>query len=360
MGLKPTISICIPTFNRAGYLEQTLQSIVNQTIKPFQVLIVDNASTDNTLQIAAKYKKLGFAYIRNPKNLGMVGNYNRCLELAQGNYLSFLHSDDLISSTWQETWLETIPCYRADYYTSSICVINKHNHPLFIYHTFKNDCLLPANEALPQLLRHYCPIIAPTGATVFKTSVLKSVAPFKTSLGTEADVDIFLRLSLNHSLFYKRQVLFYHRSHPEQTFETKKQFKSASDRLEKITNYFTIVKHFSQTQLQNQPYQRLFILMNVFMTLCSPRLYLSKLKLAKKIFPDLFTQKLDWQIFLKVQTLFIFRALLRPIAGLRQNIPGQTADQLPDERLALRPWSRPDGRESPRRHWLNNQPQSVY
>lgn len=317
MSLKPTISICIPTFNRADYLEQTLQSITNQTIKPFEVIIVDNASTDNTPQIAAQYKKLGFTYMRNPKNLGMVGNYNRCLALAEGNYLSFLHSDDLISSTWQETWLETITSNTADYYTSSICVIDKHNHPLFVYHTFNHDCLIPAGQVLPQLLQHHCPIIAPTGATVFKTSLLRKIAPFKPTLGTEADVDIFLRLSRQHSLFYKQQILFAHRSHPEQTFETKKQVKSPRDRLEKIANYFTIVKHFQQTQLQNQPYQRLFILMNVFMTLCSPQLYLSKLKLAKKIFPDLFTQTLDWKVFLSVQTLFIFRALTAKFSVLK-------------------------------------------
>ncbi|MFH0942921.1 MAG: glycosyltransferase family 2 protein [Candidatus Beckwithbacteria bacterium] len=329
MSLKPTISICIPTFNRADYLEQTLQSVARQTIKPFQVLIVDNASTDNTPQIAAKYKKLGFTYIRNSKNLGMVGNYNRCLNLARGNYISFLHSDDLIDPAWQQTWLKTIKRYQADYYTCSICVINQHNRPLHVFHTFSKDCLLKAAEVLPQLLRHNCPLIAPTAATVFNTQVLKNTAPFKAKLGTEADVDIFFRLSLNHSLFYKHQVLFCHRSHPEQTFDAKKQIKSASDRLKKIANYFAIVKHFHQTKLRHQPYQRLFILMNVFMTLCSPKLYFNKLKLAKKIFPDLFTQPLDWKIFLKVQTSFLIRALLRPITGLLPNTPGRAFRQLP-------------------------------
>lgn len=360
MSLKPTISICIPTFNRADYLEQTLQSIARQTIKPFQVLIVDNASTDNTPQIAARYKRFGFTYIRNPKNLGMVGNYNRCLELAQDNFISFLHSDDLISTNWQATWLKTIPGHPADFYTSSICIINQHNRPLFVYHTFNHDCFLQAGQVLPQLLHHHCPIIAPTGATVFKTSVLKKIAPFKPNLGTEADVDIFLRLSLQHSLFYKHQILFAHRSHPEQTFDTQKQLKSASDRLEKITNYFTIIKSFSQTRLQHQPYQRLFILMNVFMTICSLKLYPAKLKLAKKIFPDLFTQKLDWQIFLKIQSLFIFRALLRPIILLLQNTPGPTAYQLPAEMLSPLLWCRPDGHGWLRRHWPNNQLQNVY
>lgn len=326
MSRKPTISICIPTFNRADYLEQTLQSITRQTQKPFEVIIVDNASTDNTSQIVAKYCRFGFTYIRNPKNLGMVGNYNRCLSLAHGNYLSFLHSDDLIDPIWQETWLKTISRYRADFYTASIRIIDQHNHPLYVYHTFNHDRLLPPGQVLPQLLQHYCPILAPTGATVYQTQVLKKIAPFKSKLGTEADVDIFLRLSLQHSLFYKHQVLFSHRFHPEQTFDSQKKIKTASDRLEKIANYFTIVKHFHQTRLRRQSYQRLFILMNVFMTCCSPNLYLDKLKLAKKIFPDLFTQALDWKVFFSVQTLFIFRALLRPITGLLQNIPGQTAD----------------------------------
>lgn len=92
---QPKISVLIPTYNYAKYLDETIQSVLNQTFKDFELIIVDNYSTDNTEDLIKKYlddKRV--SYYKNPKNLGLVGNWNQCLTHARGEYIKYLCADD--------------------------------------------------------------------------------------------------------------------------------------------------------------------------------------------------------------------------------------------------------------------------
>lgn len=78
----PEVTICIPTYNRSGYLRETIAyACGQQTDRVIQILVVDNASTDDTSQVVAAITDDRLRYVRNPENLGMVGNFNRCLDL---------------------------------------------------------------------------------------------------------------------------------------------------------------------------------------------------------------------------------------------------------------------------------------
>lgn len=87
------LSICIPTYNRSNILDITLANIVSQDISKVEVIISDNASTDETYQIVRKYESFGIKYFCNSKNLGMVYNFIKSMELATSDYL-ILSSDE--------------------------------------------------------------------------------------------------------------------------------------------------------------------------------------------------------------------------------------------------------------------------
>ena len=97
---RPKISICIPVYNSAGYLTAALESALSQNYDSFEILIVDDCSTDGSADIAAAFagKDPRVRFVPNSSNLGMVPNWNRCLELARGEYIKFLFGDDLLSS----------------------------------------------------------------------------------------------------------------------------------------------------------------------------------------------------------------------------------------------------------------------
>jgi glycosyltransferase involved in cell wall biosynthesis len=97
MEAQVKISVLIPTYNYAHYLDETIQSVLGQSFKDFELIIVDNYSTDNTEELVRKYltDKRVF-YYKNPKNLGLVGNWNQCLTYANADYIKFVCADDKI------------------------------------------------------------------------------------------------------------------------------------------------------------------------------------------------------------------------------------------------------------------------
>jgi GT2 family glycosyltransferase len=95
MPAPPRVSVMIPTYNYAHYLDDAIQSVLNQTYNDYELIIVDNASTDNTDAIVAKYLyDPRIRYYKNEQNLGLVGNWNKCLEYARGEFLKMLCADD--------------------------------------------------------------------------------------------------------------------------------------------------------------------------------------------------------------------------------------------------------------------------
>lgn len=99
MNTKPRLSVVMPNFNHGKYLATSLGGILSQSVPPHEVIVVDDASTDNSIEIltnfASKHRHLRF--FRNEKNRGVVFSMNRGIELASGDYLFFPAADDEIS-----------------------------------------------------------------------------------------------------------------------------------------------------------------------------------------------------------------------------------------------------------------------
>ena len=93
---KPTVSVIIPTYNRAKLLPRAIKSVLNQTFKDFEVIIVDDGSTDNTEEVINEFQKHNkrIKYIRHEKNKGAAAARNTGIKIAQGEYIAFQDSDD--------------------------------------------------------------------------------------------------------------------------------------------------------------------------------------------------------------------------------------------------------------------------
>jgi glycosyltransferase involved in cell wall biosynthesis len=102
-----TISICVPTYNGALYLKSCLDSALAQTFKDFELVVVDDCSTDATLDLVRSYAQSDerIRVWRNERNLGLVANWNRCVEVASGEWVKFLFQDDLLEPSCLEQML---------------------------------------------------------------------------------------------------------------------------------------------------------------------------------------------------------------------------------------------------------------
>jgi len=90
----PSISVCLPVCNNGATIERCLRSILDQDGVDFEIVVVDDDSTDDSAALAAKMLRTGDRLIRNESRLGLSQNHNKCLELARGSYVQFVHGDD--------------------------------------------------------------------------------------------------------------------------------------------------------------------------------------------------------------------------------------------------------------------------
>ncbi|MDA3882303.1 MAG: glycosyltransferase family 2 protein [Bacteroidales bacterium] len=90
----PFFSIVLPTYNRAHMLPKAIESVLSQTFEDFELIIVDDASTDNTVSCIKSYSDSRIVYLRNEKNLERCRSRNVGIERASGTYICFIDSDD--------------------------------------------------------------------------------------------------------------------------------------------------------------------------------------------------------------------------------------------------------------------------
>ena len=96
----PKISVIIPCYNVEDFVEECLDSVINQTFEDMEIICINDGSTDNTLSILESYAKRDDRIkILNQNNQGLSASRNRALEMAKGEYIFFLDSDDYIELT---------------------------------------------------------------------------------------------------------------------------------------------------------------------------------------------------------------------------------------------------------------------
>lgn len=108
--MKPLVSICIPTFNYGEFISEAIQSVLSQSFSDFELIVVDNASTDATADLMETFARSDprIRFYRNAENVGIVKNFNRALEYATGDYVKVLCADDLLAPSALERSLALI------------------------------------------------------------------------------------------------------------------------------------------------------------------------------------------------------------------------------------------------------------
>lgn len=97
-----TVSVVTPTYNRGEVIDRAVQSVLNQSYKNYEIIVVDDASTDNTLEVINSFTDPRIRYLRHEENKGGAAARNTGIKAANGKYIAFLDSDD----EWVKTKLE--------------------------------------------------------------------------------------------------------------------------------------------------------------------------------------------------------------------------------------------------------------
>jgi len=212
---NPLVSICIPTYNNARFLRESLDSIVNQTYSNKEIIISDNASTDETEKIAKEYvKKYKVKYYKNEKNIGGEANFTRCIELANGEYIAIFHSDDLYLLDMVKKQVEAFqknPTIGAVFTMASL--INSKNEvigKIKLPSKLKGKYVYDFPEIFFSVLENLNFLVCPSA--MVRGKIYKELVPFnEKKFGTSADLDIWLRILESHPIAILDEKLMSHR-----------------------------------------------------------------------------------------------------------------------------------------------------
>ena len=120
--MSDLVSVCIPAYNNGKYIARTIESVLNQTYRNVEVVVVDDCSKDNTVEIVRGIKDPRVRLICNEKNLGMTGNWNKCIRESKGKYVKLLPGDDFISERCIEKSLKVLKAHKE----VSLVIVGSH------------------------------------------------------------------------------------------------------------------------------------------------------------------------------------------------------------------------------------------
>ncbi len=228
--MNPLVSVCIPTFNSAKYLKECIDSVLAQTFIDFEIVVVDNHSSDETLSIIQEYAKHDqrFRVICNERNIGTTPNFNRCIEIARGDWIKFVFSDDVIAPRCLEQMLaaskpesEMICCRRDFLFEPGIDEETKQFYLKHLLH-WSIDSLFPdstsiyASDFCKVVLDHYnYNIVGEYTAIMLHRNVFYRFGTFNTYIIGMADIEFSTRVAIHTGLTYIPQTLAMTRVHGE-------------------------------------------------------------------------------------------------------------------------------------------------
>ncbi len=223
------ISICIPTYNGEKYLEQCLDSAIAQTYKNIEIIIVDDHSKDETWNIVNQYRKKDerIRIYRNENNLGLVGNWNRCLELAKGEWIKFLFQDDYLSPECINIMVEAISIEDRIISSARRLVLDEsldektRSYSVNQTLTFErlgivatSPVFISAKQIASFVAKNICiNFIGEPTVIMFRKDVIKEFGLFNPDIVQICDLEYFLRVSSKYGLKYVPQPLTYFRVH---------------------------------------------------------------------------------------------------------------------------------------------------
>jgi glycosyltransferase involved in cell wall biosynthesis len=203
-----TVSVVVPLYNKERYVRRALDSIAVQTFRDFEVIVVDDGSSDGGPEIAASFDDERFRLVRQP-NAGPASARNRGLAQARGEFVAFLDADD----AWRPRYLEkAVSAFRApgpvlQAFTASYAEFPDQN----LEHVWRRRGLRAGlqhiEESLSPLRFHYMVAFMTPCSTVARTETVRAYGGFQEGFHYGEDAILWLRVLLNDPVWFDMETL---------------------------------------------------------------------------------------------------------------------------------------------------------
>lgn len=211
---NPTVSVLIGVYNEEQYIEASLQSLLDQTFDDFEIIVVDDCSTDSSVEIIQSFDDPRIRLIENETNLGLTKSLNRALDAAEGRYVARQDADDLSHPSrldrevaYLESHEEVALVGTGAYLIDGDGVIQQKRTVL---ESVSFDDLVEKNHIIH-------------GSILARKDVFESVGQYDDLFQYSQDLDMWLRIAEEHEIRNIPEPLYYFRIHDESVYFSSKE-----------------------------------------------------------------------------------------------------------------------------------------
>lgn len=207
MKKEPKVNVIIPTYNRAHLIGRAIQSVLNQTYQGFELIVVDDGSTDNTDEIIKEFQQKDnrIIYLKHEKNKGGSAARNTGIKASKGEYIAFLDSDDEWLSEKLRKQLTFIENSHYGFIYCNMIINDKtRNSKSNITKKFEDNIFLDLLKAGNGIC---------TSSLLIKRHLLEKIKGFDEDLPSFQDYDLLLRLAQNEKCGFLNEILLIYNLH---------------------------------------------------------------------------------------------------------------------------------------------------
>ncbi|MCH4551346.1 glycosyltransferase family 2 protein [Aestuariibaculum lutulentum] len=236
----PFFSVIIPLFNKEDNITKTLNSVINQTFTDFEVIIINDGSTDSSLSKVQEISDKRFKII-NQENSGASTARNNGISLSQGNYIALLDADDF----WHTNHLEEL---KKQIHLFPDAGLYCNNYEI----EFKNKTIKPAlfnfnYSSSPIIIKDYFKSsiinsVAWTSAVAFKKTSFLAIGAFNSKFEIAEDIDLWIRFALKYDVCFN----------PRITMIYKKNIENSLSKYERNEIRYNFINNYRSYELENK------------------------------------------------------------------------------------------------------------
>ena len=202
---KPLVTVAIPAFQGAEYIRFAIDSVLSQSFGDYELLIVDNASSDETVEIVRSYSDPRIVLVCNEKNIGAEGNWNKCLMVARGRFIKILPHDDTLERHCLKDQVEILLADQMERLSLVFCarnIVSKEGKVLAKRHLRGvGTGEIAARRLIRLCVRRGTNLIGEPGAVMFRASAACVSGNVNGTIPYVIDLDYWVRL-LDHGDAY--------------------------------------------------------------------------------------------------------------------------------------------------------------
>jgi hypothetical protein len=208
--INPKVSVCIPAYNYGRYLKTCVTSVLAQAYEDYEIILVDNASTDETAEVAHSFNDPRVRYFRNANTVSAVENHNKAFSLAQGEYIALLAADDEFLPDRLFRCVELLNRYpEVGLVYSALIIVDAEGNAVETVCPYLQDHIMPGKQEFASLVQENhiaCPTV------MFRNRLCREVGGFR-PLRYSPDWDMWLRFAVRSDLAYIATPLARYRVH---------------------------------------------------------------------------------------------------------------------------------------------------